>query len=445
MAHERPRAITASMVAVVSLAAAPALAQTPMTLEDVIARAQDQTSEARALTAAVDEAGERTRGAQSGFWPTVDVTETVQRGNQPVFVFGSLLAQRRFTVADFAIPSLNHPDPVTNTRTVVALEQKVFDGGRTRFGVEAAKFRHADATAVRDVARQDLALRAAQAFVQVLQLEATMRAADAAVAAADSDRLRARARRDVGLATEADVLAVDVHLADMRQRQIAASGDLAVARIRLADAVGLPLTTAIAPVRPGPRLVPADSEALIRDALQSHPRLRRADVQVQLADSGHRAARAALWPTVGLQAGWEFNGETFSAQQSSWVIGADVRVNVFRGFADTARIAEARHAHVRATAERERTARDVEVEIRAALAQLAAARGREEAGRVALTQAREAQRIIRDRYETGLATISDVLRAAEAAVGAESRAAAAEMDVILQTVAVDRALGRLPQ
>jgi outer membrane protein TolC len=104
---------------------------------------------------------------------------------------------------------------------------------------------------------------------------------------------------------------------------------------------------------------------------------------------------------------------------------------------------EARHAHVRATAERERLERRVEVEVRGALAQLAAARAREEAGRTALTQARESQRIIRDRYESGLATVTDVLRAAEAALQAESRATIAEMDVILQTVALDRALGRL--
>jgi outer membrane protein TolC len=125
------------------------------------------------------------------------------------------------------------------------------------------------------------------------------------------------------------------------------------------------------------------------------------------------------------------------------VVGAEVRVNLFRGFADTARISEASHAHVRAIADRERAVRRIEVEVRAALAELAAARGREEAGRAALAQARESQRIIRDRYESGLATVTDVLRAAEATLDAESRATGAGMDVILHTVALDRALGRL--
>jgi outer membrane protein TolC len=439
----RTRAIYPLLVGFFVFRPLAASAQTPLTLEEAMKRAQGETAEARALASAIGETDARIQRAQSGFWPRVDVSETIQRGNQPVFVFGSLLSQRRFTAANFAIPALNHPDAVTNTRTAVVLDQAVFDAGLTRLGVEAARLNRDIAVTTRDAARQDLAFRAAQAFVRVLQLDATVRATVAAVAAAESDRQRAGARRDVGLVTEADVLAVDVHLADMRQRQITADGDFAVARIQLAEAVGLPLTASVVPVPPAARPVPPNLHSLVAEALTTHPGLRRADVQVHLADNGQRAARAAFLPTIGVQAAWEFNGATFAAQQSSWLVGGEVRVNLFRGFGDTARTAEARHAHVRATAERERVERGIEVDIRSALAQLAAARAREEAGRAALTQARESQRIVRDRYEAGLATVTDVLRAAEATLNAESRATTAEMDLILQTVALDRALGRL--
>jgi outer membrane protein TolC len=420
-----------------------AFGQIPLTLEEAMKRARGETVDARALESTFNEAEARVRQEQSGFWPRVDLTETVQRGNNPVFAFSSLLSQRRFTAANFAVPSLNHPDPVTNTRTALGIEQPIFNGGLTVLGVEAAKLRRNVAAAVRDAGGQDLAFRAAQAFVRVLQLEAAVRATDAAVAASESDRQRARARRDVGLVTEADVLAVDVRLADMNQRQIAARGDLAVARIQLAEAVGLPLTDSPMLVRPRPRSEPTDADSLVREALAAHPNRHEADLEIQLADNARRTARAALLPSVGLHGGWEFDGATLGEQQSSWLVGAEVRINLFRGFADTARITEASHAQLRATAERERVERRIEVEVRTALAQLAAARAREEVGRAALTQARESQRIIRDRYESGLATVTDVLRAAEAALDAESRATTAEMDVILQAVALDRAIGRL--
>jgi outer membrane protein TolC len=436
-------ALAPLLVGVLLSWAAPAVAQSPLTLDEAITRASSDTPDGRALSSTINEAEARIQGAQSGYWPRVDVTESVQRGNQPVFVFGSLLAQRRFTAANFAIQELNHPDPVTNTRTAVSIEQPIFDAGLTRLGVQAAKLSSERATANRDAGRQDLSFRAAHAFVRVLQLEATTRATDAAVAAAVSDGQRARARREVGLVTDADVLAVDVHLADVRQRQIAAAGDLAVARLQLAEAIGLPLNASVELVRPMPRPAPAGEDGLVREALMKHPMLREATLDVRLAENEQRTARAAFLPTIGVQGGWEFNGETLGAQQSSWLIGAEVRINVFRGFGDKARIAEAGSARARATAERERIERRIEVDVRSVLAQLTASRAREDAGRAALTQARESQRIIRDRYESGLATVTDVLRAAEATLDAESRATTAEMDVILQTVALDQALGRL--
>ena len=73
-------------------------------------------------------------------------------------------------------------------------------------------------------------------------------------------------------------------------------------------------------------------------------------------------------------------------------------MNLFRGFADTARMTEAaRHESVRRPSVNVWC--DHRGEGQSALAQLAAARAREGAGRAALTQARESQRIIRDRYE----------------------------------------------
>jgi outer membrane protein TolC len=406
-------------------------------------RAREETTESRALASAVEEAGARIRIAQSRFWPTFDLTESVQRGNHPVFVFSSLLGQRRFTAANFAIPVLNSPGAVTNTRSALVLEQIVFDGGLTRRSVSAATIGQDIARSKRDAARQDLAFRAAQAFVRVLELEATGRAAEAAVSAAESDRERARARREVGLVTEADVLAVEVHLADMRQRQIETMGGLAVERLRLAEATGLPLGASLALVHPPSRSASTDPGALVREALEKHPDLRQANLQLQLAGNARQQTRSTWWPSVGVQGGWESNGSAFDGQKTSWLVGAEVRMNLFRGFADQARMAEAGHAYERAAADRDRVARQVEVNVRMTLEQLAAARAREEAGRAALAQARESQRIIRDRYESGLATVTDVLRAAEAVLAAESRAVAAEMNVILQTIALDRALGRL--
>ena len=443
MLNSTVRGTVLALLAVAIVPASDSFGQTPLTLAEAMRRARTTTPAARALTESGAEAGERVRQARAGYLPRVDVTESLQRGNQPVFVFGSLLSQQRFTAANFALAALNRPAPVNNVRTGVSVEQPVFDAGLTRLAVESAELGRDLVAASSTSTQQDLALGAARAFLRALQLESATRANQAAVEAAESDLERARARRNQGLVTDADVLDVEVHLADMRERQLATAADLAVARLQLNEAIGAALDEITVLVPPDVPAASPAADALIREAKASRPDRREADLRAQLAANAHRSAQAAFLPHVGVQGGWEFNGQSLTDQRSSWIVGAQVRLNVFRGFGDAARIAEARHTETRALAEREALERGIEVEVRAALARLDAARGRQRVGEAALAQARESQRIVRDRYDSGLATMADVLRAAGAVLDAESRATSARIDVIGQAVALDRAAGRL--
>jgi outer membrane protein TolC len=422
--------------------AASGRAQTPLTLSDAMRRARTVAPAARALAAADREAGERVRQARAGYFPRVDVSESVQRGNHPVFVFGSLLSQQRFGAADFALDALNRPSPVTSVRTAVALDQPVFDAGLTRLKVEGAAIGR-DITAARRMgAEQDLALGAARAFVDVLRLESASRASEAGAAAAESDLERAGARRDSGLATDADVLEAEVHVADLRERVVTTLADLAVARIQLNEVIGAALEEGQTLVAPDVPPAPPAADTLVREALSARSERRAAELGAALAANARRTAQAAFLPRVGVQGGWEFNGQRLTDQRASWIVGAQVQMR-FHAFGDLARVAEARHSEIRVRAERDGVDRAIAVEVRSALARLNAARDRERVGQMALRQARESQRIVRDRYDGGLATIGDVLRATETVLDAESRATSARMDVVIRSVELDRAVGRL--
>ena len=423
--------------------AAPLAGQVSLTLPDAMARARSQTPQARALAAGEAEAEGRARQARSAYLPTVDVTTGVQRGDHPVFVFSSLLAQRRFTAANLAIPSLNEPGPITNVRTYVGAQQSLWDGGQTRASVRLADLARRETVEAASGARQDLALHAARTYLDLLGAESQEQAAAAALTAAEESLAAARRRREVGLVTAADVLAAEVHLAGARQGQIATRAEVAVARLRLADATGLPASTEIRVTRPDAPAASVDVEALVAEALQVNPAVQGARLRAESARAGVAAARSSFLPRVDLQAGAEFNGSALGDQRSSWILGAQVHLNLFRGFADQARLATAAHGRERADAEAEGIGREIETAVRAAAARLDAARASDAAGRAGLAQAREAQRIIRDRYESGLATMSDVLRAAEMAATAESRAIAAEIEVVARYLALERAAGRL--
>jgi len=76
-----------------------------------------------------------------------------------------------------------------------------------------------------------------------------------------------------------------------------------------------------------------------------------------------------------------------------------------------------------------------------ALRRLQAANARRSAGVAAVDQARESQRMTRDRFEAGLATVTDVLRASSAVVEAESQRVSAAVDAMVSEATLRRALG----
>ena len=438
----------------------PARAQAPLSVADAVARARARNPGARAAASLASEAEARVRQARAGYLPRVDVSESWQRGNQPVFVFSSLLSQRRFEAADFALDALNHPGATANFRAGVTIEQPIFNA--------AARAATAAARAASDIAAlgvtqadRDLAVTVTSAYGRVLLASARAQAAAAAVASAGADRARAAARRDAGLVTDADVLQLDMYLSRARASEIEARADERIARADLNAVMGEPLDSAfaLAPLESslaplgsslgplGSSLGPVAVDVVDLPALEAEALAARTEVQAaiqyeRLAEAAGASARAAFLPQVSAHGGWEVNGGEFQTRASSWIAGITARVNVFNGFADRARLAEARAEAGRRAIERERVETAVRLDVRTAAARVASARARIDTAQAALAQAREARRIIRDRYENGLAGIADLLGAARSEEEAATMRLSAEIDLAVAAASLHRALGR---
>lgn len=427
---------------VLSLALGPAIpaqAQAPLTLADAINRAQAQHPMAQAAEAAAETAAHRLREARAGQLPTADVTEAWQRGNQPVYVFGSLLGQRQFLAEHLALDALNHPPATNNLRLGVTVEQPLFNKG-TGAAIQAARLGTELAGIARAAVASDLRSAVTEAYARVMATGAARRAADRAVEAATADRARAGDRRDAGRATDADVLQFDVHVARVRRQQIGAQAGERIARAQLNELMGEPLD-AVFDLARATSEAPVPAVPLV-DVPATRPDVRMAAVRESLAATAVNAARAAFLPQVSAQAGWEANGGTWASRSPSWAVGVVGRVNLFRGFADQARLKAAESDATRRAAERRQVEAAARLDVLSARARLDAAVSGEAAGRAAVAQAQESQRIVRDRYQQGLADSVALLRAAEMAYEAEAAQAAASAEVLVACAALDRALGR---
>ena len=438
------RCVSATYLLLIALGLpVPADAQIRLTLADAIARARAQNPDAGSSVAAEREAAQRVTQARASYWPKVDVAESWQRGNQPVFVFSSLLAQRQFTAADFALGALNDPDALDNFRAAVTVEQPLFDGA-ARANITLAGIGYEMAGATRLMVDHDLAASVTAAYGRVLAAAGASRSADAAVDTARADRELAGNRRDAGRVTDADVLQIDVHLSRTREQQIVAASEERIARARLNQLMGAPLGDAFlldtAPVIGGIDAI--DLAALEAEAIKARPDVTLAALQEQLARAGQTAARAAFLPHVSAQGGWELNGSAWNSRASGWIVGAVARVNLFNGFADKARLTEAADRAIRSGLERDKAETAARLDVHLAVTRLEAARASEAVGRDAVAQARESRRIIRDRYDAGLTDVVSLLRSAEAMAQAEAQQVAAQVAVLTAGADLQRALGR---
>lgn len=418
-------------------------AQPRLSVEEAVARATLDNANVKAAAAAEREAYARLQQTRAGFLPTVDFSETWQRGNQPVFVFSSLLAQRQFEASNFAIDALNHPAAVSNSRSAVTVDAPIFDAS-TRGAVRGASLGVEVASTQRDAVRRDLATSVVAAYGAVVNAVALGRVVAASLESAHADLAIAEQRRDQGLVTEADVLQVRLHMAATRERQIRAAADEAVARARLNQLMGAQLDdvflvddVAASAAPPGGAL--AELEA---GAVRVRPEVRLASLDQSLAESALQSARAAFLPKVSAMAAWEGNGGPWDSRASGWTVGVVARMNLFRGFADRARVIEATELHARRQIERERVETAVRVDVREAQARLDAARATVDVAEAAVAQAVESHRIVRDRYESGLADVSALLRAAEGVQTSEARRVTARVEVLVATAAWRRATGK---
>jgi outer membrane protein TolC len=430
-------------VLVAFLLAAPASAQSPLSLSEAIARAKARNPDAESAAAAEREAAERVTQVRGGYFPKVDVTESWQRGNHPVFVFSSLLAQRKFTAADFALDAINHPEAKDNFRAAFSVEQSLFD--RTiAANVRAASIGRDIAATGKRLVGHDLTASVTEAFGHVLIAAATARSAAAMVETARADRELAGNRRDAGRVTDADVLQLDVYVALTLERQVQATSDERIARARLNQLMGEPLSTRfeLDLTPPVSAIDITNPASLEEEAMKNRPEVALAMQQEQLAAAAVDAAQAAFLPQMAAQGAWELNGGAWNSRSSSWVAGAVVRMNLFHGLADKARLAEARELARRRAIEKGKAETMARLDVQIAVARLEAAQASEAVGRAAADRARESRRIIRDRYESGLTDAAMLLRSADAVQQADAQQITARVSVLTATATLQRAIGR---
>lgn len=417
----------------------------PLTPDGAVAIAVARHPSLAASAVEIDAARAERDLARSGWLPRIVLEEDITRSTNPTFVFASKLGQESFTEADFAVEALNRPEPLTNAATRVILRQNIWDAGRTNLhgeaadrGVEASESGHGRTG-------EAVAFQARRAFWDAVLAEGMLESAGAGERAAEENARLATARAEEGLAVPSDRMQAEVRLAEVRALRFRAIAGVETARAALRVALGLSEDVAFTldPPEVVPDDAPAQADELVAQALGARADLAALAARAGQAEVGERVARSGRVPEIGLGAQYEWNADRpFGNDGENWTVGATARWTVYDGSETKARVARARADRGRIDAHRRMAEEGARLEVRSALSARTAAAERLRAAESALGSSGEALRIVRERYEEGLAVMVELLGAEAAHTATRSARVEAARDLAVARAALDFAVGR---
>jgi outer membrane protein len=391
----------------------------PLSLQQAATIALEKNPLRKAALADTKASSAAVREAQSFLMPHLNFSELATRGDDPVYVFGSKLRQQRFTTTDFSLNKLNTPSPYGNFSTQLGGTWNLFDSFASWHGVSRAKEMNAAATHQLERTDQEILFRVVQSYYGVLLALKQLEVADQSERTAKSITDRSQVRYDAGLVVESDLLSAKVRLAAREQELIRATNNLALARVQLNTAMGVPVDAQYQPADLlGERNLPAvslpDAE---QKSLVSRPDLKRIEAQQSAQELSIAIAKSSFGPRLNAFAGWELDNPTFLAGGggNNWLSGIELQIDLFQGGAKRATLARERAMAEKIAALKVAAMDAVRLEVRQAYYDQDASRQQVEVARAAISQAHESLRIDQDRYDGGLITITDLLGAEEAA------------------------------
>lgn len=329
----------------------------------------------------------------------------------------------------------------------VQVEVPLYYGGGVTAGIDAAEFGAAAAEDRLAAIVQDIKLGVAEHYVGVLRAERAVAVADSYVASLRSHTENARNRYEFGDVPQNDYLAASVTLADAEQRLLQATNTLDYARAAYNRFLGRPLA---APVSLDPQLgmdgfIPATAtlDELIEAARRSRSELRALDAQQKALRSQADSVRASARPQLALTGGYMYLENEFLTQEEFWMAGVSFNWNLFDGGQARKQSNAIERKAAAVGHNRADMASMVDLQVRRAWNDRSEAESRLQVASSAVDQASENLRVVRNRYEAGASTNTEVLDAEALREQSMSNLDNARFEVELARLRLARAIGAL--
>jgi outer membrane protein len=384
-----------------------------LSLQQAVQIALGENPVLAAAKSQVEIAEQRVIQGRSGFLPRLNVSEGLQRTNNPTQVFSNKLNQENFTESDFAINRLNQPNAINDFATNFTASWPIYDGGRSWHGWQQAKIGKDASAYALERSRQQVIARTTAAYAGVLLAVENLAVVEAALKTAGANLSIASNRYGSGMAVKSDLLQAQVRQSDLEQQKLMAESQIEVGRSILNAAMGVPdqLRFELTDRLETPLSLDGTIESWLSISQDRRLDLKELNAREAMAKEEIEKAKAAYLPSLDLIGNYQIHTEDFDGSADNYSVGAVVSLNIFSGLETSAKVSEAQAAFRQVQALRRQMHSQVALEVRQTYVQAASAFQRISVARQMVVQAEESLRIVANRYATGLLTIVDMLTA----------------------------------
>ena len=416
-----------------------------LSLDQAVETALKNNPGLKAADSQVDAAQAGVVRSRSGFLPKVTLSETWSRTDNPLMALGTKLNREIVSPPDFAPDAINHPDPISNYNTRLAVMQPVWNGGKEHLGMKQAGLAREAAVMDRNRTRQETVFNVVKAYYGLLLAKEYHKVALQSLETSEANVKLAELRFKAGAVLQSDLLRAKVQLAEVREMAFRAGNSVKLAGANLNFAMGVPQgveydVEGVLAVQEQK----GDLDGMLAEALSLRPDLVSMDRNRKNAETNIRQARTDYLPSLNLMGQVDWNSDRIAGSDAkSWGVMAVLSWNLFDGLVTTSRVREASANAERARAQEEQMRSGVQLQVRQAYYNLAASQERINATASSVQEAEEGLRTVQKRYEVGMTTFVDVLGAENALIRSRTNALQALYDNNIASAELKLATGTL--
>ena len=408
-------------------AAAPAFAQRSMTLQEMFAAADSLNATVRAADFGVQEARAGVEVAKSAYLPSIQASANVS------WIGLGYSFDRDFSNAtDEQLPSFGN-------NIAVQASQVVFAGGAIRNGVRAAELGSRLAEVQAQSNRGEVRYLIAATALEITKLRGQLQAVESNIALVQKVLDQMQTRYAEGTVLKSDISRYELLLKNLEFGKVQMESAIGIMSGKLSMAIGLPQSEAVAPQM--------DIELPSEDAAfsaEDSPAVRAASLAAQLSETQLEIAKAERLPGIALFAGDTFNGPdvtTFiSGKMAGYgrldknfnfaTVGISITYNIDNLYKSGRKIRQSEAAARKSRAELDAAQQGIDLALNAAGTEYRNAFRQMEISEQALELAQVSYRQVSDRYDEGLATVTDLLDASNEKLESEIAAVNARIDIL---------------